>query len=474
MVGECSAGRRIHNPLTISSLPPFQGRLSKLFRLKNRPSKLLPKMSSRLSLVTNDDDAPVNSFADTSRSGNVHVIARIRPFHQIEIDNGCQTSVFAVGKPTELNAKEKRDARLGITEKDANAPLSLGGASSIDSDDLLLDELLDENCTYTENSAHTSSMEESITNEPIDTDVKQPAEVASKFLIVRQSKNRKLTETLFEFDAVLAPDATQVDVYNSVKGPVQNILRGCKTTVVACGQAATGKSYTVIGPAGSKSQEDSAKLTEHDGLILRAVHDLYDAKQTFAKNGKDLAIELTYIEIHNDKIRDLLADNNHAMRLMDQGSDSGVYVKGIEVATVESIPQIHALLYDAALRRKTAPLKQNRHSSRSHAICTVTTMVKPLDNSSQACVGKLTLVDLPSSERIKETGVKGERRQEAIQNNKDLFTLGKVVLSLSEKSKHRFHWTQKHVPFRDSKLTRLLRDSLGGKCNFHRLSAPFM
>ena len=141
--------------------------------------------------------------------------------------------------------------------------------------------------------------------------------------------------------------------------------------------------------------------------------------------------------------------------------------------TVKSPQQVKELMNEAAKRRTTASTRMNMRSSRSHAICSLLVTINPATKtiSSQSSLSgtraevisaKLTLVDLAGSERIKETGVVGLHQQESININKDLFVLGKVISSLADKMKS--NRTKVHVPYRDSKLTRLLRDSLGGNC----------
>jgi len=179
-------------------------------------------------------------------------------------------------------------------------------------------------------------------------------------------------------------------------------------------------------------------------------------------------------EIYQEELRDLLVDSEQqSLKLRDHG-DQGVVVRGLSNEVVDSIPQVHFLLGQAMKRRTTSATKMNERSSRSHAICTIAVTTTSSSKSPSGRSGggkkkklksvtaKLTLVDLAGSERIKETGVEGVQKQESININKDLFVLGKVVSALSERANK---GSGVHVPYRDSKLTRLLRDSLGGTFN---------
>jgi hypothetical protein len=342
------------------------------------------------------------------------------------------------------------------------------------------------------------------------TEVPRAKPVVTKRLMAESCKNRNHNHNRqFDFDAVFGPTATQQDVYESTVGDAvgRNIFRGFHTTIIAYGQTASGKTYTMGGPRDAKvlagedvthspvkknntgnMQQDDEHAVEHDdGIIPRAIHDLFHAKQCEQlASDATVTVELTYLEIYNDELRDLLVceplDNNHdnngngatmtspnpnlttankVLILHDHGDQAGVAVTGLTKLRVESVDQAKALMEQATLRRTTGSTKLNERSSRSHAICTLLVTIEP-KGSSETITAKLTLVDLAGSERIKETGVVGIQKQESININKDLFVLGKVVSALSAKSKKGRR--KSHVPYRDSKLTRLLRDSIGGEC----------
>jgi hypothetical protein len=334
----------------------------------------------------------------------------------------------------------------------------------------------------------------------------------------------------FDFDAVFGPTSSQATVYGETVGDAvtRNIFRGFHTTIIAYGQTASGKTYTMGGPRDAKvlageavtpctHKNQSQHANQHDddtkyqvdpddGIIPRAIHDLFQAKrkEQLSGGGRQVTVELTYLEIYNDELRDLLVEtddghgmannananmssptpsnnNNSFLELRDHGDKVGVAVTGLTKLRVESVDQAKALMEQATLRRTTGSTRLNERSSRSHAICTLlVTIEQPPDGNgnatmnpngssrtrrggSETITAKLTLVDLAGSERIKETGVVGIQKQESININKDLFVLGKVVSALSEKAK-KGKGGKTHVPYRDSKLTRLLRDSIGGEC----------
>jgi hypothetical protein len=271
-----------------------------------------------------------------------------------------------------------------------------------------------------------------------------------KRLVVPASNHRE-----FDFDVVFPPTATQNQVYSlSIGDSIRcNLFQGFNTTVLAYGQTGSGKTYT-MGP--SRGPHD-----QHDGIICRAILDLFRGKRANEVNEWDVSISLNCLELFNEEFRDLLADpgdlihKNLKLRSLG-GSDGRVAVEGVTCVQVESVEHATDLVNQAAARRATASTLMNEQSSRSHAIYTFhVTMEHPSEELSTA---KLTLVDLAGSERIKQTGVVGSQQKESININKDLFVLGKVVSQLSNRSERR----NTHIPYRDSKLTRLLQDSLGG------------
>lgn len=238
----------------------------------------------------------------------------------------------------------------------------------------------------------------------------------------------------FEYDAVYGPEVTQEDFFDDSIGSsiTQNVLKeGYNTTVMAYGVTGSGKTYTM------------------EGVIARAVKDLFAARDEHIVP----KIQLSCLEIYKEDLYDLLdgyvaSTPGSNMKLRDHGDR--VTVEGLTQRTVASLEQVQGYLRQADAKRTVASTKLNEHSSRSHAITTLTVY-------NENRVSKVTFVDLAGSERLKATGVQGtSHAKESIHINTDLFVLAKVVHALAA--------GQKHVPFRDSNLTRFLRDSLGGNC----------
>lgn len=213
----------------------------------------------------------------------------------------------------------------------------------------------------------------------------------------------------------------------------------------------------------------------NDGVIARAVHDLFQIRQALPSGPERVKVEMSYLEIYNEQAIDLLSDDPSTTTLQVRDSKTeGVVVQNLKSFEVSSPSDVMEWMERASNKRATGSTQMNSVSSRSHAICTLNVTIAPLEdenknenvdlNSPRDIIrAKLTLVDLAGSERIKRTGAEGARMKEGININKGLFVLGQVVSALSEMSQSQGNKKcHAHIPYRDSKLTRLLQDSLGG------------
>ncbi|KAK4532554.1 hypothetical protein CCYA_CCYA12G3411 [Cyanidiococcus yangmingshanensis] len=264
----------------------------------------------------------------------------------------------------------------------------------------------------------------------------------------------------FSYDRVFPMSAGQEQVYDALVRPiVSDSILGYNCTIFAYGQTGTGKTYTMEGGPRSlsiASGTDSA-LSPAAGIIPRA------ARQIFSSlHGRSSDIEYTvrcsHLELYNEQLSDLLVPggSTQTMRIL-QDPSKGTFVSGLEEIVVRNEHEITVLLEKSSQRRHTAETSLNRYSSRSHAIFTITIHVRETtpDGEDLLRVGKLNLVDLAGSENIGRSGATSERAREAGSINQSLLTLGRVINSLIE--------GHGHVPYRDSKLTRLLQESLGGR-----------
>lgn len=260
----------------------------------------------------------------------------------------------------------------------------------------------------------------------------------------------------YTFDNVFDAKSKQFDVYQSVVEPlVDQATEGYNCTVFAYGQTGTGKTYTMIG-----KRSDMEVAWDEDptsGIIPRAIDQLIDALHN---QQTEFTIRVSYLELYNEDAYDLLSplsDTNKLRIYNDAERKGSVIISGLVELIVNTKAEIFEILEKGSLKRQTAPTLMNACSSRSHSIFSITVHIKETtpDGEEVVKMGKLNLVDLAGSENIGRSGAVEERAREASNINKSLLTLGRVITSLVEKSPH--------IPYRDSKLTRLLQDSLGGK-----------
>ncbi|XP_010922468.1 kinesin-like protein KIN-5A [Elaeis guineensis] len=271
--------------------------------------------------------------------------------------------------------------------------------------------------------------------------------------------NKQLDKT-FVFDKVFGPDSRQADLFDHAVVPIVNeVLEGYNCTVFAYGQTGTGKTYTMEG-GGRKGK--NGELPSDAGVIPRSVRQIFDVLEA---QSAEYSMKVTFLELYNEEITDLLAPeeskfsddkSKKPIALMEDGK-GGVFVRGLEEEVVSSAGEIYKILDKGSARRRTAETLLNKQSSRSHSIFSITIHIKECTPEGEEMIkcGKLNLVDLAGSENISRSGAREGRAREAGEINKSLLTLGRVINTLVEHSGH--------IPYRDSKLTRLLRDSLGGK-----------
>lgn len=296
----------------------------------------------------------------------------------------------------------------------------------------------------------------------------------------------------YMFDQVFGAESDQELVFNATAlNYIKEMLQGYNCTIFAYGQTGTGKTYTMSGDInilGDVESQDKLLLGEHAGIIPRVLVDLF---QQLAAEKNEYTVKISFLELYNERLKDLLAqdcDEEETIRIFDNHSGnsqksstnsnggnsavnnyskpnsksnnsySSIMVKGMEEIYIKSAYEGLQLLTEGSLKRKVASTKCNDLSSRSHTIFTITTnitRIDPVSGEQYVKIGKLNLVDLAGSENINRSGAENKRAQEAGLINKSLLTLGRVINALVDHSQH--------IPYRESKLTRLLQDSLGGK-----------
>ncbi|KAL2153380.1 hypothetical protein VTH82DRAFT_4535 [Thermothelomyces myriococcoides] len=249
----------------------------------------------------------------------------------------------------------------------------------------------------------------------------------------------------FTFDRVFDMSSKQADIFNySIKPTVDDILNGYNGTVFAYGQTGAGKSYTMMGT----SIDDE----EGKGVIPRIVEQIFTNILASPAN-IEYTVRVSYMEIYMERIRDLLAPQNDNLPVHEE-KNRGVYVKGLLEIYVSSVQEVFEVMRRGGNARAVAATNMNQESSRSHSIFVITITQKNVETGS-AKSGQLFLVDLAGSEKVGKTGASGQTLEEAKKINKSLSALGMVINALTDGK-------SSHIPYRDSKLTRILQESLGG------------
>lgn len=240
-------------------------------------------------------------------------------------------------------------------------------------------------------------------------------------------------------------DSKQEDVFDfSIRSTVDDILNGYNGTVFAYGQTGAGKSYTMMG---SDIDDDMGK-----GIIPRIVEQMF-ASILSSPSNIEYTVRVSYMEIYMERIRDLLVPQNDNLPVHEEKS-RGVYVKGLLEIYVSSVQEVYEVMRRGGTARAVAATNMNQESSRSHSIFVITITQKNVETGS-AKSGQLFLVDLAGSEKVGKTGASGQTLEEAKKINKSLSALGMVINNLTDGK-------STHIPYRDSKLTRILQESLGG------------
>ncbi|BFZ57825.1 Kinesin-related motor protein [Savitreella phatthalungensis] len=275
-----------------------------------------------------------------------------------------------------------------------------------------------------------------------------------KAISVQTSPLSTLSNKIYNFDRVYGAESTQSMLFDETVVPiVDEMLGGYNCTIFAYGQTGTGKTYTMSGDM----SDYYGRVTEQAGIIPRTLYRVF--KELDREDDAEYSVKCSFIELYNEELRDLLStegDDKKCKIFDDTSKKGGVIINGMEEVAVKDAAHGVKILQEGSRRREVAATKCNELSSRSHSVFTITVHIKQAtDGEDMLRVGKLNLVDLAGSENIGRSGAENKRAREAGMINQSLLTLGRVINALVDRSQH--------IPYRESKLTRLLQDSLGGR-----------
>lgn len=264
---------------------------------------------------------------------------------------------------------------------------------------------------------------------------------------INNPAKKEATPRMFTYDSVYDWNSKQIDLYDETfRQLVDSVLEGYNGTIFAYGQTGTGKTFTMEGVRSDP---------ELRGVIPNSFEHIFT--HIARTQNQQYLVRASYLEIYQEDIRDLLSKDQAKRLELKERPDTGVYVKDLQSFVCKSVKEIEHVMNVGNQNRAVGATNMNEHSSRSHAIFIITIECSQpgADGESHIRVGKLNMVDLAGSERQTKTGATGERLKEATKINLSLSALGNVISALVDGK-------STHVPYRDSKLTRLLQDSLGG------------
>ncbi|XP_055993096.1 kinesin-like protein KIF18A [Sorex fumeus] len=275
-----------------------------------------------------------------------------------------------------------------------------------------------------------------------------------KKIINRDTTKRQNKDLKFVFDAVFDETSTQLEVFENTTKPIlRSFLNGYNCTVLAYGATGAGKTHTMLGSAAEP------------GVMYLTMLDLYKSMDEI-KEEKVCSTAVSYLEVYNEQIRDLLV--NSGPLAVREDAQKGVVVQGLTLHQPKSSEEILQLLDNGNKNRTQHPTDMNATSSRSHAVFQIylRQQDKTASINQNIRIAKMSLIDLAGSERASTANTKGTRFIEGTNINRSLLALGNVINALADSKRK-----NQHIPYRNSKLTRLLKDSLGGNCQTIMIAA---
>jgi kinesin family protein C1 len=260
----------------------------------------------------------------------------------------------------------------------------------------------------------------------------------------------------FSFDKVFKPSSDQALVFEEISQLVQSALDGYNVCIFAYGQTGSGKTFTMEGPEEFSSLDNDPLNSSQMGMIPRAVYQIFQSCKDLKEKGWTYTFQAMFLEVYNETIKDLLHDGE-GKKIDVRHIGKVTEVIGATLVDVKSPDEVTKVLEKAKTNRSVAATNSNERSSRSHSVFIL--KISGINSVTQESAdGVLNLIDLAGSERLSSSGSTGDRLKETQAINKSLSCVGDVIFALSQKSEN----SSQHIPYRNSKLTYLLQNSLGG------------
>lgn len=354
------------------------------------------------------------------------------------------------------------------TDNDNNKRHSVSKIASIkvNNEDNCINEIVNTNIEFSSNSKSNNNNNENIkvclrirplNSNEVNRNKKECLEVLNQFEV--NFNSNKSVNKRFRLDYVFHKESTQEDVFNtcSISSLIDDVLDGYSVTVFAYGQTGSGKTFTIMGKDNVITNKNNIISSEFAGLIPNTITELWNkiSVEINKNSRKKIYVKASFCEIYNESINDLLYTPSKNLHVRFS-SNQGFFAEGLLIADCITADDVIEVIVEGNKNRKVGSHHLNPDSSRSHSLLTIYIKTEDLENSITK-YGKITFVDLAGSERLKESGSSGGMIKETGNINKSLLILGKVISCLADKKNDK-----KHIPYRDSKLTMLLMDSIGG------------
>eukprot|EP00002_Diphylleia_rotans_P025487 TRINITY_DN5041_c0_g1_i1.p1 TRINITY_DN5041_c0_g1~~TRINITY_DN5041_c0_g1_i1.p1 ORF type:complete len:890 (-),score=189.00 TRINITY_DN5041_c0_g1_i1:1539-4208(-) len=377
--------------------------------------------SSRISNATNEH----SKMGDDK--WNIHVAVRFRPIHVEIFSDVTPSKQSAKSQPiTPPSISSDQSAKASNVAAPGKSLLSVGASKQ-------------PSAIATQKKKGQSETSPGVTDISVDFKFSDD----STLLVNLQTSDGRAQTRPYTFDRIFSPDSTQESLYIGVVRPiVGDFVEGFNGTVMAYGQTGSGKTHTMTGPD---------MVSEHRGLLPRALTDIFELIKPLQEQAT-IRVTCSYLQIYMENISDLLNTRKQNLRIMER-SIGGVFVENLSEEVVTAAEDALDLLQYGEKNRIYSSTNINDQSSRSHCIFTVNLVQEYGDGSTKR--SSLNFVDLAGSEKVSKSGLEGATLEEGKKINQSLSSLCRVIQSLSENPKA-------HIPYRDSRLTRFLQESLGG------------
>ncbi len=281
---------------------------------------------------------------------------------------------------------------------------------------------------------------------------KERLENCMECINIVSSSDLVIGKNSFTFDHVFTPEIKQEECFKMVEPLIKKFIQGYNATVLAYGQTGSGKTFTM------GTGLETSPMADDAGIVQRAIEYIINSLSKLSHKA-DCQLSCIFLELYNEELIDLLNPKSRKGLSIREDANGYIYWSGVTEQAVSSVEDLFKVLHLGTLCRSTGSTDMNLTSSRSHAIFSLSLKQKIQESEINGgeiknLFSKLHFIDLAGSERMKKTNATGDRAKESISINSGLLAMGKVIHALNNSSNH--------IPYRDSKLTRLLQDSLGG------------